>query len=102
MPKTAVIQNNKNDLLAIKCVHKMQATGVMKEFADLLGREVVDKSFCLYCVNIAPAESTALFEFLSHIKNLQMLQIFGCNMEHLSTHKLAELLLTSVNCKLTR
>ena len=102
MPKTALIQNNKYDLLAIKCVHEMQATGVMKKFAALLGREDVDKSVCLYCLNIAPTESTALFEFLSQIENLHMLKISGCNIEHFATHKLAELLLTSVNCKLTR
>ena len=43
-------------------------------------------------MNIAPAESTALFDFLSDIKNLNVLNISNCMMEHFAFRELAKLL----------
>ena len=52
------------------------------------------KEFCLENLSIAPVESTALFQFLSCIKNLNKLRIFYCRMEHFAFRKLSQLLIT--------
>jgi Ran GTPase-activating protein (RanGAP) involved in mRNA processing and transport len=63
-----------------------------------------NKEFIMLGINIWPAESTALFEFLSYIKNLNKLVIRECYMEHFAFRELAKLLIirdNDINCKLT-
>ncbi len=74
MPKTGQIGDN-NALLVIKCVHEMQNNRVMKSLTTSFWSEDDVEEVCLEHMNIAPAESTALFDFLSDIKNLNVLNI---------------------------
>ena len=48
----------------IKCVHEMQVIRVMKEVAASFECKENAEGIHLRHVNIAPAESTALFQFL--------------------------------------
>ena len=65
MPKTATIK--KENFLVIKCVHEMQVTRVIREFAAFFGCEVNAEVVSLRKVNIAPAESTTLLEYMDHL-----------------------------------
>ena len=100
MPKSATIKNE-NDLLVIKCVNEMQVTHVMKSLAASFEREENAEAFYICDVIIAPVESTALFQFLSHIENLRVLDIFKSTMELLGTRELVKFLLKNANCQLT-
>ncbi len=91
MPKTGQIGDN-DALLVIKCVHEMQKNHVMKSLAASFASEHDVEEVCLEHMNIAPAESTALFNFLSYIKNLNALKIRKCIMEHFAYRELAKLL----------
>ncbi|XP_028391955.1 protein NLRC5-like [Dendronephthya gigantea] len=76
MPKERCIdKSNDKALLVIKCVWEMQEDRVMKMISSFASEDD-DELFTLRALNIAPAESTALFKFLSHIKNLKQLKIF--------------------------
>ncbi|XP_028391960.1 NACHT, LRR and PYD domains-containing protein 12-like [Dendronephthya gigantea] len=75
---------------------------------DSFGSQVGDReTFALIGLNIEPAESTALFKFLSHIKNLNQLKITGCTVTNITIRELAKFLkkdnhgLESDNCELT-
>jgi Ran GTPase-activating protein (RanGAP) involved in mRNA processing and transport len=77
----------------------MQEESVMKLIASHWddGEEV-----CLDSLNIAPVESTALFEFLSYTKNLHKLTMTKCVMEHLAFRGLTKSLMKeNENCQLT-
>ena len=95
MPKTGKIYKiirGINALLVIKCVHEMQEIRVMKSLAASFGSENDYEGVGLQHMDIAPAESTALFDFLSYIKNLKMLSISSCQMQHFAFRELAKLL----------
>ncbi len=99
MPKTGKIGDN-NALLVVKCIHEMQENRVMESLAASFGSEDDVKEVCLagqgaagqVQMNIAPAESSALFDFLSYIKSLNMLKICNCSMEHFAFSEMAKLL----------
>ncbi|XP_028392237.1 NACHT, LRR and PYD domains-containing protein 3-like, partial [Dendronephthya gigantea] len=123
MPKKRRIdESNDKGLLVVKSVWEMQEDSVMKmissfasedddsfasEDDDLFASEDDDETFYLEGLNIAPAESTALFKFLNHIKNLKQLRIRQCIVTNITIRELAEFLkkdnhgLESDNCKLT-
>ena len=111
MPKVRRIDanTNKTSFLVIKSVWEMQEPDVMKELSSSFACGKDDEGFCLEKLNIAPAESTALFKFLSHIKNLKQLKIRCCTMTNIAIRELAEFLKTynhaldlkGDNCKLT-
>ncbi|XP_028391964.1 NACHT, LRR and PYD domains-containing protein 3-like [Dendronephthya gigantea] len=123
MPKKRRIDwSNDKSLLVIKSVWEMQEDRVMKmissfasedddsfasEDDDLFASEDDHERFTLFGLNIAPAESTALFKFLSHIKNLKQLKINGCTVTNITIRELAEFLkkdkhgLENDNCELT-
>ena len=82
MPKTARIEGKENDLLVIKCVHEMQLIHTMELLAASFKCENDTKGFHLDGVKIAPVESAALFQFLNHVENLNVLQMFNCTMEN--------------------
>jgi hypothetical protein len=79
-------------------------TSFMREKNDITTKTV---SFGLFGLNIAPVESTALFEFLSYSNNMQMIHIMNCTMQKFACHELAKLLIQDNeviklgNCKLT-
>ncbi|XP_028391954.1 NACHT, LRR and PYD domains-containing protein 12-like [Dendronephthya gigantea] len=107
MPKERCIdKSNDKALLVIKCVWEMQEDRVMKMISSFASEDD-DELFTLRALNIAPAESTALFKFLSHIKNLKQLKIYFCTVTNTTIRELAEFLkkdnhgLKSDNCKLT-
>ncbi|XP_028391956.1 NACHT, LRR and PYD domains-containing protein 12-like [Dendronephthya gigantea] len=106
MPKKRRIdESNDKGLLVIKSVWEMQEDCVMKMISSFASEDE-DETFTLYELNIAPAESTALFKFLSHIKNLKQLQIILCTVTNIAIRELAEFLkkdnhdLESDNCEL--
>ena len=80
-------------LLLIKCVHEMQEVRVMEFIASFTRGGKKYEEFHLDKLNISPVESTALFEFLSYIKNLKKLVIRECYMEHFALRELAKLLI---------
>ena len=107
MPKERRInRSNDKGLLVIKSVWEMQEDRVMEMISSFASEDDVE-TFTLYRLNIAPAESTALFQFLSHIKNLKKLQIINCTLTNIAIRELAEFLkkdnhdLESGNCELT-
>ena len=113
MPKVQRIDgriDERNDkvFLVIKNVWEMQEPDVMRELSSSFACEDDDEEFVLRRLNIAPAEYTALFQFLSHIKNLKQLEITECTMTNIAIRDLAEFLkddnhaLKSDNCKLTK
>ena len=91
MPNVRRIDANtdKTGFLVIKSVWEMQEPDVMRELSLFVACEDDDEGFLLERLNIAPAESTALFKFLSHIKNLKQLKITGCNMTNIAIRELA-------------
>ncbi|XP_028391883.1 NACHT, LRR and PYD domains-containing protein 12-like [Dendronephthya gigantea] len=103
--KRCIDKSNDKALLVIKSVWEMQEDHVM-EMISSFASEDDNETFTLLQLNIAPAESTALFKFLSHIKNLKNLEIFGCDWMKINTvRELAEFLknnhgLGSANCEL--
>ena len=102
MPKVGCIDPRDDTLLyVIKCVHEMQEVSRVMELASFT---CDNKEFIMVGINISPAESTALFEFLSYIKNLNKLVIRKCYMEHFAFRELAKSLIrdNDINCKLTR
>ncbi|XP_028391763.1 NACHT, LRR and PYD domains-containing protein 12-like [Dendronephthya gigantea] len=107
MPKKRCIDDsNDKSLLVVKSVWEMQEDRVMKKISSFASEDD-HETFVLETLNIAPAESTALFKFLSHIKNLKQLQIHLCTVTKISIRELAEFLkkdnhgLKSDNCELT-
>ncbi|XP_028391952.1 NACHT, LRR and PYD domains-containing protein 12-like [Dendronephthya gigantea] len=107
MPKKRCIDDsNDKGLLVIKGVWEMQEDRVMKNISSFASEDD-HETFLLEGLNIAPAESTALFKFLSHIKNLKQLQINLCTVTNIAIRELAEFLkkdnhgLESDNCELT-
>jgi Ran GTPase-activating protein (RanGAP) involved in mRNA processing and transport len=116
MPKSAEINGHDNTLFVIKCVHEMQDVRAMELIASF-GCEYDGErynEFHLADLNIAPAESTALFAFLGYIKHLHTLKIKNCRMGHFALLELVKLLqkeneiadlddaLRNENCKVTR
>ncbi|XP_028398295.1 NACHT, LRR and PYD domains-containing protein 12-like [Dendronephthya gigantea] len=100
MPKKRrVDESNDKGLLVIKSVWEMQEDRVMKMISSFASEDD-DETFILERLNISPAESTALFKFLSHIKNLKQLRIHHCIVTNITIRELAEFL-KSDNCKLT-
>ena len=103
MPKVGRIDRDDDTLLyVIKCVHEMQEVSRVMELASFT---CDNEEFIILGLNIWPAESTALFEFLSYIKNLNKLVIHKCYMEHFAFRELAKSLIirdNDINCKLTR
>ncbi|XP_028413777.1 NACHT, LRR and PYD domains-containing protein 3-like [Dendronephthya gigantea] len=105
MPKIRRIDSVDKGLLVIKCVWEMQEDHVM-ELISSFACEDDDEEFSLRGLDIAPAESTALFNFLSHIRNLKKLQIYKCSMTNIAIRGLGEFLrndshtLKGNNCKL--
>ena len=101
-----ITKANSNALFLIRCAHEIQDVRVMELLASFACKENDEeyKTFCLEDVNIAPVESTALFEFLSFMKNLQSLNIHSCLMEDLVIREMVTKLLIekSDNCKLTK
>ena len=101
----SITKANSNALFLIRCAHEIQDVRVMELLASFACKENDEeyKTFCLQSVDIAPVESTALFEFLSFIKNLQKLEIGSRRLEDLVIRELATKLLieNSDNCKLT-
>ena len=99
MPKVGRIDGHNNASLVIKCVHEMQEESVMKLIASHWDDS---EEVCLDGLNIAPAESTALVEFLSYIKNFHKLKMTNCMMEHLAFREFTKLLTKeNENCQLT-
>ena len=94
MPKKAEIDSDDNTLLVTKCVHEMQEVRVMESITSFACEDDDGKynAFYLMNLNISPVEATALFSFLGYIKNLHVLQIAGCRMEHFALRELAKLL----------
>ncbi|XP_028407917.1 NACHT, LRR and PYD domains-containing protein 12-like [Dendronephthya gigantea] len=115
MPKERYIDgSNDEGLLVIKSVWEMQEDRVMKmissfasEDDDSFASADDHETFTLSNINIAPAESSALFKFLSHIKNLKKLKINFCTVRNITMRELAEFLkkdnhgLENDNCELT-
>ncbi|CAB3977011.1 NACHT, LRR and PYD domains-containing 14-like [Paramuricea clavata] len=89
-------------LFVIKCVHEMQEVCVMELIASFTPDNDGEQSenFLMDALNISPIESTAVFEFLSYIKNLNTLVIHNCNMEHFAFRELAKLLIKDNNISL--
>ncbi|XP_028406189.1 uncharacterized protein LOC114528712 [Dendronephthya gigantea] len=107
MPKKRYIDySNDKGLLVIKSVWEMQEDRVMKMISSFTSEDD-HETFTLSYINIAPAESTALFKFLSHIKNLKKLEINRCTVTNITIRELAEFLkkdnhdLENDNCELT-
>ncbi|XP_028403911.1 NACHT, LRR and PYD domains-containing protein 12-like [Dendronephthya gigantea] len=107
MPKKRhIAKSNVKGLLVIKCVWEMQEDRVMKMISSFASEDDVE-TFTLYELNIAPAESAALFKFLNHIKNLKQLRISRCTVTNIAIRELAEFLKKdnhgpeSNNCELT-
>ncbi|XP_028391959.1 NACHT, LRR and PYD domains-containing protein 1-like [Dendronephthya gigantea] len=107
MPKKRrIAKSNDKGLLVIKCVWEMQEDSVMKMISSFASDDD-DETFTLRELNIAPAESTALFKFLSHIKNLKQLRISRCTVTNIAIRELAKFLkkdnhdLENDNCELT-
>ncbi|XP_028397190.1 NACHT, LRR and PYD domains-containing protein 4C-like isoform X2 [Dendronephthya gigantea] len=111
MPKKRYIDKSSDKgILVIKSVWEMQEDRVMKMISSFASEDDDDddddETFTLSHISIAPAESTALFKFLSHIKNLKKLQIIDCTVTNFTIRELAEFLkkdnhgLESDNCKL--
>ncbi|XP_028391957.1 NACHT, LRR and PYD domains-containing protein 4E-like [Dendronephthya gigantea] len=104
--KRRIDESNDKGLLVIKSVWEMQEDRVMKMISSFASEDD-HETFALFGLNIAPAESTALFKFLSHIKNLKQLQINLCTVTNITIRELAEFLkkdnhdLESDNCELT-
>ena len=86
---SATIKNG-NNLSAIKCVHETHVIRFIKLLAASFRCEGNAKVFYLHHVNIPPTESTALFQFLNHIKNLQMLEIVSSTIDHLAIREFAK------------
>ncbi|XP_028406179.1 NACHT, LRR and PYD domains-containing protein 12-like [Dendronephthya gigantea] len=104
--KRRIDESNDKGLLVIKSVWEMQEDRVMKMISSVASEDD-HETFRLEGLNIAPAESTALFKFLSHIKNLKKLQIIRCTVMNITARELAEFLkkdnhgLENDNCELT-
>ena len=105
LERGCINDHNSNALFLIRCAYEIQDVRVVELFASLACEENDEeyKTFCLEYVDIAAVESTALFEFLSSIKNLQKLKMHLCRMEDSVIRELATKLLieNSDNCKLT-
>jgi hypothetical protein len=116
MPRKAEINGHDHALFVIKCVHEMQDVRAMELIASFGCEDDGERynEFLLAKLNIAPAESTALFAFLGYIKHLHTLEIDACIMGHFAFLELAKLLqeeneiadfedaLRNENCKVTR
>ena len=91
----SIHEDNSNALFLIRCAHEIQDVRVTELLASFACKENDEeyKTFRLQNVDIAPVESTALFEFLSFIMNLQKLEIHFCRMNDLVIHELATKLL---------
>ena len=105
-PKRGVIDGDDSEaLFLIRCAHEIQDARVMQLLASFAYDENDEegKTFRLEDIDIAPVESTALFQFLSCIKNLQKLEINNCRMEDVVIRELVTKLLTenSGNSKIT-
>ncbi len=72
----------------------MQEVRVMELITSFAREDHGEKyhTFKLMNLDIASVESAALFEFLGHIKNLHILRIRACRMEHFGCRDLAGLL----------
>jgi Ran GTPase-activating protein (RanGAP) involved in mRNA processing and transport len=94
MPRKAEINGHDHALFVIKCVHEMQDVRAMELIASFGCEDDGERynEFHLAELNIAPAESTALFAFLGYIKHLHTLEISDCIMGHFAFLELAKLL----------
>ncbi len=95
-PEQGRICCDEKTLLVIKCVHEMQEVRVMNRIASFACEEDDEgkhKELFLDQLDISPMECTALFEFLSYIKNLKRLDITRCKTKHFVFRELAKLLL---------
>ncbi len=73
-------ENNLNALLAVKCLYELQDSEIMKSVSSkfLAGKE---GKLQLNNLNIAPIDSTAMFEFLGNCKNLKRLSFHNCTIQ---------------------
>ena len=95
-PEEGRIRCSDKTLLVIKCAHEMQKHRVMKRIAKFANEDEESdgtrKEVFLDQLEISPMESTALFEFLSYIRNFNKLEITRCRANHFAFCELAKLL----------
>ena len=95
IPKVGrITRDSSKTLFAIKCLCEIQNVSVMKSSASCMRQSGKTSQECeVFGCSISPVEFTALFEFLSYIKNFQKLSIYSCTMENFAFRELAKLLI---------
>ena len=90
-----ITHNNGTTLFVIKCLYEIQDAPVMASSASTMGQrgDIVPQEFEIFGCSILPVEFTALFEFVSYIRNIERLSIYCCTMEHFAFRELAKLLI---------
>ena len=88
-------ENNLIALLAVKCLYELQDIEIMKSVSSkLLAGE--EGKLELNNLNIAPIDSTAIFEFLGNCKNLKQLIFADCTIQgNYSYRKMQKLLFSN-------
>ena len=89
-----ITHNNGKTLFVIKCLYEIQDARVMASSASSMDqRGEIPQEFEIFGCSILPVGFTALFEFVSYIRNIQKLSIYCCTMEHFAFRELAKLLI---------
>lgn len=81
-----ITEDDDKTLFFIKCAHEMQDAHTVKAISSFTSNGVGKKleKFEVLGYDITPVEYTALFEYISYMKDLHKLKFYNCIMEHLA------------------